>query len=168
VTTSAGIQADVQRHRAVRTRAELQHAACHGQSQVDHRARPQPPTEVADAFNDVQRAEQDEDRLQEEARTSTPIRCWVTPAVEAAQVREEAAAYKQPGTLQEAEGEAARFLSVYAEYAKSPDVTRKRLYPRNHGAGAGRCGQGDHGRPERRLGRRALPAAAGDPAESRR
>jgi len=30
--------------------------------------------------------------------------------------------------VQEAEGEAQRFISVYNEYAKAPDVTRKRLY----------------------------------------
>ncbi|TGT16752.1 protease modulator HflK, partial [Mesorhizobium sp. M4B.F.Ca.ET.172.01.1.1] len=45
----------------------------------------------------------------------------------AAQVREDAAAYKNR-VVQEAEGEAQRFISVYNEYAKAPDVTRKRLY----------------------------------------
>jgi membrane protease subunit HflK len=30
--------------------------------------------------------------------------------------------------VQEAEGEAQRFVSVYDEYAKAPDVTRKRLF----------------------------------------
>ena len=30
--------------------------------------------------------------------------------------------------MNEADGEAARFVSVYDEYAKAPDVTRKRLY----------------------------------------
>jgi membrane protease subunit HflK len=30
--------------------------------------------------------------------------------------------------VQEAEGEAARFVSVYDEYAKAPEVTRKRLF----------------------------------------
>jgi membrane protease subunit HflK len=42
-------------------------------------------------------------------------------------VREEAAAYKNR-VVQEAEGEAKRFISVYDEYAKAPEVTRKRLY----------------------------------------
>ena len=31
-------------------------------------------------------------------------------------------------TVNQAEGEASRFKSVYAEYAKAPEVTRKRLY----------------------------------------
>ena len=30
--------------------------------------------------------------------------------------------------MAEAEGEAARFVSVYEQYAKAPEVTRKRLY----------------------------------------
>ncbi|TIW04816.1 MAG: protease modulator HflK, partial [Mesorhizobium sp.] len=46
---------------------------------------------------------------------------------EAAQIREEAAGYKNR-VVQEAEGEAQRFISVYDEYAKAPDVTRQRLY----------------------------------------
>ena len=30
--------------------------------------------------------------------------------------------------MQEAQGEALRFISVYDEYAKAPEVTRQRLY----------------------------------------
>ncbi len=86
----------------------------------------QPPAEVADAFNDVQRAEQDEDRLQEEARSYANTLLGNARG-EAAKIREQAAAYKQQVTL-EAEGEAARFISVYNEYVNNPDVTRKRLY----------------------------------------
>lgn len=86
----------------------------------------QPPKEVADAFNDVQRAEQDEDRLQEEARTYSNTLLGNARG-DAAKIREAAAAYKQQVTL-EAEGEAARFISVYNEYVNNPDVTRKRLY----------------------------------------
>lgn len=86
----------------------------------------QPPREVADAFNDVQRAEQDEDRLQEEARSYANTLLGNARG-EAAKIREAAAAYKQQVTL-EAEGEAARFISVYNEYVNNPDVTRKRLY----------------------------------------
>lgn len=85
-----------------------------------------PPTEVADAFNEVQRAEQDEDRFQEEARQYANTLLGDARG-QAAQVREDAAAYKNR-VVQEAEGEAARFLSIYAEYAKAPEVTRKRLF----------------------------------------
>ena len=85
-----------------------------------------PPTEVADAFNEVQRAEQDEDRLQEEARSYANTLLGDARG-QAAQLREAAAAYKGQVVL-EAEGQAARFTSVYNEYINSPDVTRKRLY----------------------------------------
>jgi modulator of FtsH protease HflK len=42
-------------------------------------------------------------------------------------MREDAAAYKNR-VVQEAQGEAARFISVHDEYAKAPEVTRKRLF----------------------------------------
>ncbi len=85
-----------------------------------------PPREVADAFDEVQRAEQDEDRFVEESNQYSNQRLGQARG-EAAQIREEAAAYKNR-IVQEAEGEAQRFISVYDEYAKAPDVTRKRLF----------------------------------------
>jgi membrane protease subunit HflK len=85
-----------------------------------------PPTEVADAFDEVQRAEQDEDRFQEEARQYANTLLGNARG-QAAQMREDAAAYKDR-VVKEAEGEAARFNSIYAEYVKAPEVTRKRLF----------------------------------------
>ena len=85
-----------------------------------------PPREVADAFDEVQRAEQDEDRFVEESNQYANQQLGQSRG-EAAQIREEAAAYKNR-VVQEAAGEAQRFISVYDEYAKAPDVTRKRLY----------------------------------------
>lgn len=85
-----------------------------------------PPAEVADAFDEVQRAEQDEDRFQEEARQYANTLLGSARG-QAAQIREEGAAYKSQ-VVQEAQGEAARFVSVYEEYSKAPDVTRKRLF----------------------------------------
>jgi membrane protease subunit HflK len=85
-----------------------------------------PPREVADAFDEVQRAEQDEDRFVEEANQYSNQQLGRARG-EAAQIREEAAAYKNR-VVQEAEGEAQRFVSVYNEYAKAPEVTRKRLF----------------------------------------
>jgi modulator of FtsH protease HflK len=85
-----------------------------------------PPREVADAFDEVQRAEQDEDRFVEEANQYSNQQLGQARG-EAAQIREEAAAYKNR-VVQEAQGEAQRFVSVYDEYAKAPDVTRKRLF----------------------------------------
>ena len=81
---------------------------------------------MADAFDEVQRAEQDEDRFVEESNQYSNQKLGQARG-EAAQVREEAAAYKNR-VVQEAEGEAQRFISVYDEYAKAPDVTRKRLF----------------------------------------
>ena len=46
---------------------------------------------------------------------------------EAAGLRETAAAYKDQ-VVKEAEGQAARFVSIYTEYKLAPEVTRKRLY----------------------------------------
>ena len=85
-----------------------------------------PPREVADAFDEVQRAEQDEDRFVEEANQYSNQKLGAARG-QASQIREDAAAYKNRVAL-EAEGEAKRFLSVYGEYAKAPDVTRKRLF----------------------------------------
>jgi membrane protease subunit HflK len=85
-----------------------------------------PPPEVADAFDEVQRAEQDEDRFQEEARRYANTLLGDARG-QAAQLREDAAAYKSR-VVSEATGEAARFLSIYNEYIKAPEVTRKRLF----------------------------------------
>jgi membrane protease subunit HflK len=85
-----------------------------------------PPTEVVDAFEEVQRAEQDETRFQEEARRDANTLLGNARG-QAAQLREDAAAYKNR-VVQEAEGEAARFVSIYNEYARAPEVTRKRLF----------------------------------------
>ncbi|MGG7517558.1 FtsH protease activity modulator HflK [Allorhizobium undicola] len=85
-----------------------------------------PPREVADAFDEVQRAEQDEDRFVEEANQYANQRLGQARG-QAAQIREEAAAYKDR-VVKEAEGEAQRFVSIYDQYTKAPDVTRKRLY----------------------------------------
>lgn len=85
-----------------------------------------PPTEVADAFDEVQRAQQDENRFQEEARQYSNTLLGDARG-QAAQMREDAAAYKTR-VVEEAQGEAARFTSVYDEYVKAPEVTRKRLF----------------------------------------
>lgn len=85
-----------------------------------------PPREVADAFDEVQRAEQDEDRFVEEANQYSNQKLGAARG-QAAQIREAAAAYKNQ-VVQEAQGEAQRFLSVYEEYVKAPVVTRTRLY----------------------------------------
>ena len=85
-----------------------------------------PPEEVADAFADVQRAQQDQQKYQEDARNYANTLLGNARG-QAAKIREGAAAYKSR-VVQEAEGEASRFISIYNQYAKAPEVTRRRLY----------------------------------------
>lgn len=85
-----------------------------------------PPAEVIDAFNEVQRARQDETRLQEEARSYANTLLGDARG-RAAALREDAAAYSNR-VVQEATGEAQRFNAIYAEYVNAPEVTRKRLF----------------------------------------
>lgn len=85
-----------------------------------------PPKEVSSAFDEVQRAEQDEDKMIEQANQyANKVRGQANG--EAAKIREDAAAYKNR-IVKEAEGEAARFLAVYEQYKKAPEITRKRIY----------------------------------------
>lgn len=85
-----------------------------------------PPQQVIDAFNEVQRARQDKERKQNEAET---YRNKVVPAArgEAEKVIQEAKAYREKA-IKEADGEAQRFLSVYQTYLAAKDVTQRRLY----------------------------------------
>ena len=85
-----------------------------------------PPPEVADAFDEVQRALQDEDRFQEEARQYANTLLGSARG-QAASIREEAAAYRDR-VVNEATGQAARFVAVYNEYRNAPEVTRQRLF----------------------------------------
>jgi membrane protease subunit HflK len=85
-----------------------------------------PPAQVIDAFNDVQRARQDKERKQNEA---TAYANDILPRAkgEAQRMVQDATAYKEK-LIREAEGEANRFLSVYNAYLEDKDVTRKRLF----------------------------------------
>jgi modulator of FtsH protease HflK len=85
-----------------------------------------PPAEVIAAFNDVQNAKTDYDRLQNEAQTYANR---VVPDARggAARIIQEAEGYKQQ-VIAEATGQSARFLKVYGQYAKAKDVTRERIY----------------------------------------
>ena len=85
-----------------------------------------PPKQVIDAFNEVQRARQDKDRLKNEAET---FRNDVVPRArgEAAQMIEEADAFRQE-VINRAIGDADRFESVYKAYSAAKEVTQKRIY----------------------------------------
>lgn len=88
--------------------------------------RADPPREVIDAFKNVQSAEQQRDRLQKEADAYANT-VLAAARGQAAQLLEEAEGYRAQ-VVNQAEGEASRFSAVLAEYAKAPEVTRKRLY----------------------------------------
>jgi membrane protease subunit HflK len=86
----------------------------------------QPPPPVQDAFNDVTRARQDQDRLVAEAVGDVrEIRERAT--AQATELREAAEAFKQ-AKVADATGEAERFSALLVEYQRAPDVTRTRLY----------------------------------------
>jgi len=85
-----------------------------------------PPTQVIDAFRDVQAARADKERLQNEAGIYANK---IVPEArgEAERILQAARAYKEQ-TVAEATGQTARFLQIYEEYKKAPEVTRKRIY----------------------------------------
>jgi len=85
-----------------------------------------PPREVVDAFNEVQRAKADMERFKNEAEA---YRNEVLPKARghAAQISQDAEAYKA-AVINKAEGEAKRFASVYAAYKDGKEVTVKKMY----------------------------------------
>lgn len=85
-----------------------------------------PPSEVIDAFRDVQAARQDQDRAKNEAETYASN---VVPVArgDATRVVQEAEAYRSQ-TVAEAKGAASRFDQIYAEYRNAPVVTRERMF----------------------------------------
>ncbi|MGH6924943.1 MAG: FtsH protease activity modulator HflK [Propylenella sp.] len=88
--------------------------------------RADPPDEVADAFEEVQRAQQDLDRFQREAEAYANRRLGDARG-QAAQITETALGYKEQ-VVAGAEGESQRFLSILKEYELAEDVTRERLF----------------------------------------
>jgi len=84
------------------------------------------PPSVIEAFNDVQSAQQDEQRFQNEANRYAR-RISEEAEGEAARIRQEAEGYRDQ-TIADADGEAQRFIAVYNEYVRAPEVTRRRMY----------------------------------------
>jgi membrane protease subunit HflK len=85
-----------------------------------------PPTQVIDAFRDVQAARADQERLQNEAQAYAS-RVLPEARGEAERILQGARGYKEQ-TVAEATGQTSRFLKVLEEYKKAPDVTRRRMY----------------------------------------
>ena len=85
-----------------------------------------PPKEVKAAFDDVIRAKEDKERLQNQAQTYSN---GIVPEArgQAARLLAEANGYKLE-VVDRAKGDAARFDQLVVEYKKSPQVIRQRLY----------------------------------------
>jgi membrane protease subunit HflK len=85
-----------------------------------------PPEQVKPSFNKVNEAEQERDRLQNEAWSKYN---QVIPSAkgEAKQLIQQAEGYAVE-RVNEAKGDVARFVSIQEEYAKAPNVTKTRLY----------------------------------------
>ena len=85
-----------------------------------------PPADVIDAFNEVQRARQDRDRLKNEAEAFSND---IVPRArgEAAKLVAEAEAY-QAEVVNRASGDASRFDQVFQAYLKDKAVTKERIY----------------------------------------
>jgi membrane protease subunit HflK len=86
----------------------------------------QPPSEVRQAFFDVNAAQQDAVRVQNEAET---FASRVVPEArgEAARAIQQAEGYREQATA-DALGQAARFNQVYDQYRRAPDVIRERIF----------------------------------------
>jgi modulator of FtsH protease HflK len=86
----------------------------------------QPPAQVREAFFDVNAAQQDAVRAQNEAET---FASRVVPQArgQASQAVQQAEAYREQ-VLAEATGQASRFRQVYEEYRKAPEVIRERIF----------------------------------------
>jgi membrane protease subunit HflK len=85
-----------------------------------------PPQEVIESFRDVQRAQADRERAQNEAEGYAND---IIPRArgEAERLLQESQGYRQE-VIARATGEAERFKSVLAEYSKAQDVTVRRIY----------------------------------------
>ncbi|MEI4472599.1 FtsH protease activity modulator HflK [Frigidibacter sp. MR17.24] len=88
--------------------------------------RADPPSEVIDAFREVQAAEQQRTRLQNEA-DGYSNRVLGQARGDAAEIVEAAEGYRAQ-VVNQAEGEASRFSAIREQYELAPEVTRRRLY----------------------------------------
>ena len=86
----------------------------------------EPPPQVIDAFLDVQNAQADKEKYQNDA-FAYANKMVPEARGDADRILLAAQGYQQQAVA-EAVGQTARFLKVYDEYKKAPEVTRKRLY----------------------------------------
>jgi membrane protease subunit HflK len=85
-----------------------------------------PPQEVEAAYNEVLQAQQEKDKIVNEAKMEYNKK--VIPVEgEAQRLIAQAEGYEAQ-RVKVAEGEAKYFEALYSEYIKAPDVTKKRMY----------------------------------------
>ena len=85
-----------------------------------------PPSQVIDAFDDVQKARQDKERTVNQAEAYSN-RIVPEARGEAEKILQEAEGYKNK-LIKQAEGEASRFTQVLDTYMQAKDTTKKRIY----------------------------------------
>lgn len=89
-------------------------------------SKPDVPSEVIDAFQDVKKAQQDRETT---VNVAERYRNEIIPKAkgDASRMEQEALAYRKQVT-ERAAGDTSRFLAVYEQFRLAEDVTRKRLY----------------------------------------
>jgi modulator of FtsH protease HflK len=117
---------DMQRSILEKTQRELDHVGLGVMIDQIQLTPPKPPAAVAEAFNEVLQARQDEERKKLDAETLK--QSAITRATAEAQTILSAAKTYKQGQILEATGEASRFASVYARYKVAPDVTKANLF----------------------------------------
>jgi modulator of FtsH protease HflK len=85
-----------------------------------------PPEPVQESFNEVNQAQQEKEKLINEARRDYNKVIPLAEGEKDQRIRE-ADGYRLK-RINEAEGDAARFTALLAQYAKAPEVTRRRIY----------------------------------------
>ena len=85
-----------------------------------------PPRPVQESFNEVNQAQQEKEKLINEARREYNKVIPLAEGEKDQRIRE-ADGYRLK-RINEAEGDVARFSALLTEYAKAPEVTRRRIY----------------------------------------
>lgn len=85
-----------------------------------------PPEPVQESFNEVNQAQQEKEKLINEARREYNRSIPLAEGTKDQNIQE-AEGYKLQ-RVNESEGDIARFNSVFAEYMKAPEVTKRRIY----------------------------------------
>jgi membrane protease subunit HflK len=85
-----------------------------------------PPSQVIDAFRDVQAARADQEKKRNDAQRHANT---IIPQArgEAAKIEQDAQAFRQQA-ITEAQGEGQRFVSILDQYKNAREVTRERMY----------------------------------------